>query len=481
MGMTLAIKPGKPRRRLALWVALALCLIGLAACKTMSTLPPPAPTLASPPKIATPTPRATAPVAEFPHVAPWLAALEAGGPLDAALWPAMTAGFITDTLAYLDAAIAPDMPLDQQMPALLRMAEALPGSPGGQVLAVDLDAAIAAELLIIPTLNGGPLLYARYDAGGWQATPLPLPLPDYLLLPDVLANLFPGPAEARDVTGDGLAEALVSYTFVGGSGKREYIQALRWDGVAFIRLFQAELVSWAGESHYALEPDPTQTGKLQIILTYPHLYDLGFDHAQLNHPVGQQLWRWDAAAGRFVFAETSVDFDRSAWGADIPITSEDRLRWLVNEGETRFRQGDYVNALDWYDQARALAAAESWTPAGGAPHWAAYADFRRAESLLLLGRAAEGRPAMQAVADAWPDDLLGDLARAFLAGYGAGGEGAVERGVAALAAIPLDDHFYHEQGGALRSPMDAAGIRFSGVAPALPAPEWPSVGAFEAP
>jgi len=159
----------------------------------------------------------------------------------------------------------------------------------------------------------------------------------------------------------------------------------------------------------------------------------------------------------------------------------DHLEWFVNEGETCFRQGDYTGALSWYEKVLALAIAESWKPDGREPHWAAYAAFRRAETLLLLGQTVAGRPAMQAVADAWPDDRLGDLARAFLTGYGAGGKGAGARGIAAMKELNLEDYFSYYRDDTLHVPIDAKGILFSGVAPTLPTPEWPRVGVYEMP
>jgi len=79
------------------------------------------------------------------------------------------------------------------------------------------------------------------------------------------------------------------------------------------------------------------------------------------------------------------------------------------------------------------AEAEDWQPGGDEADWRAYAAFRRAEALLLLARPDEGLPALEAVLTDMEGDPLGDLARAFLQGYGSGEDpDAAARGVAAM-------------------------------------------------
>jgi hypothetical protein len=284
--------------------------------------------------------------------------------------------------------------------------------------------------------------------------------------------------QLEDLTGDGVPEVLFASMFAGASSYRLRPNAFQWHEGDFRLIFAADLVSWAGTSDYALEPDPTGNGSLQIVLTYPHLYNHGFDHKMVNHPAGQQVWRWKPGAEKFVLSEEQVDLEQSAWesGSEpgLPVTAEDRLRWLTNEGEAAFRAGRYQEAVPLYEQVLAEAGAEDWQPETDEPDWAAYAAFRRAEALLLLGQAeyyrpsASGLSAMQAVAREMDGDLLGELARAFLESYGEGvapltGPDAAARGVAAMSAVDLYDHFYYERPGALRFPMDAAGILYPGA------------------
>jgi hypothetical protein len=284
------------------------------------------------------------------------------------------------------------------------------------------------------------------------------------------------PLELVDLTGDGVAEILLTYLFPGGSAFHLQPIVFQWHAGDFRPVFAAHLVNWAGQAGLALETDPTGAGGRQIVLRYPYLYGDGFDHKMVNHPLGEEIWRWSESAGRFARAEARVDLERSDWGPDDPPTTGDQLRWFTNEGEHAFRHGDYDAALRWYNQALGLAAAEGWAPGDEDPDWLGYAAFRRAEALLLhggqdpdvpAGYAPDGLTAMQAVAEAYQGDVLGELANAFLDGYAGGSdEDAGAGGVAAMQSVDLYTHFYYEgsnEPGALRFPMDAGGVLYPGA------------------
>jgi hypothetical protein len=71
---------------------------------------------------------------------------------------------------------------------------------------------------------------------------------------------------------------------------------------------------------------------------------------------------------------------------------------------------------------------------------------------------------MQAVVVDYAADPLGEIAGAFLSGYGDGSApDAPARGVAAMQAVDLYSNFYYERGGTLRFPMDASGILYPGI------------------
>jgi tetratricopeptide (TPR) repeat protein len=219
-----------------------------------------------------------------------------------------------------------------------------------------------------------------------------------------------------------------------------------------------------------------------IVLTYPHLYAHGFDHKMLNHPLGRQVWRWDGETGQFVLSEREVDLSQSGWGPDAEITVEDRLRWLANEGETAFRMGHYEEALTTYDDILALDAADDWTPAKEAPDWIGWVRFRHAQTLAYLERADEARSGMRKVASNYEADLLGELATAFLSGYG--DESSSDAATTAHKALRelderLRDHLSYGREGALAHPMTTEGVLCCepGTSEAgHPDGRWPLVG-----
>jgi hypothetical protein len=294
---------------------------------------------------------------------------------------------------------------------------------------------------------------------------------------------------SQDLVGDGRRETVITYTLSGGSGWTELLSVYNWlERTSPEPVFHAELVNWAGRSNWRFEPDPTSPGRQQIVLTYPHLYAHGFDHKMVNHPIGRQVWRWDGDLERFVRVDKAVDMSQGAWGPEVTVTLEDRLRWLTNEGETAFRAGLYEEALSAYDEALALAQAEDWTPAADESDWVGLLRFRRGETLAHLGRASAAVAALEDVASDYEGGLLGDLAEAFLTGYGDGSAtDAVEKGCTAVQELGdrVGDHFYYERKGALRFPMTATGILTCEPDPeaVTSADEtlWPCVGAFGCP
>ena len=138
-----------------------------------------------------------------------------------------------------------------------------------------------------------------------------------------------------DLTGDSRPETVITYYLPGASGWTELLFIFRWvERTSPDVVFRAALVNWAGPSTWQVESDPAVAGRQQIVLTYPHLYTHGFEHKMVNHPPGRQVWRWDNSAERFALVEKTIDTSQSAYGAQMPATTADRLRWLTNEGET---------------------------------------------------------------------------------------------------------------------------------------------------
>ncbi len=264
---------------------------------------------------------------------------------------------------------------------------------------------------------------------------------------------------SRDLTGDGRPETVITYTVSGGSMSTELLYVFHWREMSPTLVFRADLVTWAGPSSWVLQPDPTAPGRQQFLLTYPHLYRDGFDHKMVNHPLGWQIWRWDEAVGHFVLAEKGIDREHSGWGPEAPVTMGDRLRWQINEAETAFRSGDYETALKEYE--RALAMAEGWSRESGEPDWAGVARFRQGEILLLVGRTSEGRAELRAVADAYADDLLGELAAACLSGTEEDSPDAPAHCIAAMQQVQLWYRMEEQCGrGALCFPLYSTDILY---------------------
>lgn len=469
------------------WLAFLIVALLATGCGALLTADrgttPPASTMVAP----TETPPATVPPTETPaptHTPPPPAAPEQ--PIEAAPTAGPLEGVREALAAYgpaADARPAAGAVLEGVAAWLAEggEAEALPEAlgpipvPGGAepatalVWATDLTGDDRPDTVLYIPVMGLPLFL--FTPQGEDPRPAGHVLPpdldaiqtDFPVVGTEMGADLPG-VDVRDLTGDGLPEVLFSTIGAGGSSYRLLPRFYRWHEGNFHLVFSATLVNWAGESRLALEPDPAGEGRRQIVLTYPQLYGQGFDHKMVNHPLGRQVWRWSPGAGRYVAAEQSVDLEASGWGPEMPPTVEDRLRWLTNEAEVLFRSGEYEQSVRGYDAVLHLADEEDWQPGEGEGDWPALAAFRRAEALLLGGNAGQGREEMAAVAESYADDMLGELARAFLEGYAsASGPEAAARGVAAMQDVPLWDHFYYEEPGALRFPMDAAGILYPGA------------------
>lgn len=374
-----------------------------------------------------------------------------GGPVSPTLSPtsegAVPAGPLADAYAALDAYQPPEATPEilqtltsgiagwlsssndpSLLPGLLRTFPKLQTTRPA-VDQADLNGDGLEDVVVQTQLMGLPVMaFLRQEDGRYLGLTLPATFDEPL--PTLQSGFM-----SSNLTGDGQPETVVTYTVPGGSQSTELLYVFRWREVSPTLAFRADLITWAGPSAWTLQLDPTAPGRQQFLLTYPHLYRDGFDHKMVNHPLGWQIWRWDEAAGYFVLAEKGIDRERSGWGPEAPITMGDQLRWLINEAETAFRSGDYKTALEGYEGA--LAMAETWSRESGEPDWAGVARFRRGEILLLLGRTDEARAQLRAVADAYADDLLGELAAACLSGAEEDSPDAPARCIAAMQQIQL--------------------------------------------
>ncbi|MFP4346423.1 MAG: hypothetical protein ACLFU8_17190 [Anaerolineales bacterium] len=353
----------------------------------------------------------------------------------------VTAALIEEVEAWLAAGNDPG-----ELAALLRTLPKLEQIEV-EVQEPDLDGDGREDIVITTELLGLPVVaFITEETGGVRGHVLPADFGEPL--PSWVEELRP-----EDLTGEGAPETLLSYYVQGGSGWTTLLYVYRWETGAPELIFHAELRTWAGPATWSLAPDPA-TGGAEIVLTYPHLYG-AFDHKLTEHPLGRQVWRWDEGAGRYVQAEESVDLEQNGWEPETEMPTTGRLKALVNEGEEAFRAGEYPAAQEHFAGVLALASAEGWEPGIVDADWVGVARLRRAQLLALLdpGRSQEAVAEMEALAETYAGDPLGDLAAAFLAGYE--GEDAAARAIAAMQAVNLHAHLYHERGGALTLPVDA--------------------------
>jgi len=362
--------------------------------------------------IPSPTPAPTqSPAGAFPYTDAWFAAHGNEYPTDEQM-EQLADAFAADVMSYLETAITPTLPLEDQASALAHMATDLPGFEGGQVVPVNLDDVAGAELFVVPNLNGGPLLYARYAPTGWQVIPVPVAPPGEKETVANAPNLWPHSAEVRDVTGDGHPEAVTIHIFSGGSNWREHPQVLRWDGERFTVLFRAELVNWAGASQWHFEPHGAGQ---DIVITYPIFMPSRPDKFD-PHPEGVQRWRWDAKADRYVLWATAVQ---------TPPPIVERLA----KSEIALQAGDYSTALRGYStfladeawQDEFLAQHQGAMPGVGERELAAWLDFARLHAALCHALLDEPDVARQMLSTVETGDLL-KLAHAFHDAYGDGGD-----------------------------------------------------------
>lgn len=310
-------------------------------------------------------------------------------------------------------------------------------------------------LLVFVTGSSTPYFVlppARGPINPWFGWASEADLPDSVTAPPDI-DLF-------DATGGGTTDLLATYAYPGGD---LHPTLYHWQGDRFTVIFAAILDQSAGPATLTAATD--LAGAPTLTLTYPVVYSDGFDHLRLPHPTGQQIWQWSDAQQQVVRLSRTVE-PVAAPPATFTRTV-DQLRWQINDGELAFRAGDAAVALVAYNAALTLAASENWSPEGDEPDWRAVAAFRRALTLTLLDTEdpdppadypADDLTALQDIVTTYQGDILGELAVAFLDGYGDGvGRAAVARGFGAMQRIDLDGYFLDSpQAGTLRFPVDAS-------------------------
>ena len=473
-----------------LFIVLALPTGLIASCQTVPSTPtpprPPSPPTATatplPTDTPTTTPTATPPPTNTPTATPTATGTPAcAGPfcrtaaaqeallkaarkgesvtsLDATI-TALDTALREEIAAYLDAHLAPTRPLTEQTAVLDALRAALPNvGDDCTLLPADLDGGGRDELIVWNCANMPVGLLFTAGEKGYTAQSLPVADDADWIWP----QLWFGPLDAQDVTGDGRPELLLSYILPGASMATEKFYVLAWDGCDFQTLFHAELVNWVGLSTWKLEPNPA--GGQDIVLHYPHLYTTGFEAKMVPHPWATQRWRWNPSLGRYTLHGTTIDLE-SVLHEGEGIPEWELLRVLVNEAELRYQAGDLEEALAAYRDI-VTRAADMERPQERAPHWPAYARFRIAQVLALLGRADAAQRELRALLDELDEKSnLRPLVQVFADAYDPAQPDAALRAMAALHELRLYEQFYwHDnRSGDLTFPMNMETLLWPGT------------------
>ncbi|MGB8648830.1 MAG: hypothetical protein WCF84_26575 [Anaerolineae bacterium] len=368
-------------------------------------------------------------------------------------------------IQFLTATANADTPLPGQ-PALDALAQALtalklPNQVKPDLAAVHLrDSEGGSEdilLISLENMQGLPIVALHRLGLSWQV----LDLGGIAALQGAQggASAFTsGSVQGADLTRDGVGELLYTYNIPGASAMNQELHIMRWDEDAqkLKLIFQATLVSWAGESKYALVP----AGKAQNLqLTYPWFGV--FDHKLVPHPQATAVWAYDSAKDQLTKQSETVEPAKT-------------VRQQLNVAEQLFRQGTLDRAAAEYDRAWQDKTLTDEPDFGGAPAATrAFARFREGQMLALLGRTTDAQPVLADAQKAGGD--LGKLAAAFLKSYT--GSDAVIRAWAALpAAVDLYKTFYQNQTN-LNFPANASDILYQGEIVAAYLDAHPTAGA----
>jgi len=256
-------------------------------------------------------------------------------------------------------------------------------------------------------------------------------------------NFYAGQLETQDVTGDGFKELIYTLVFPGGSGVTNDLTVARWldDAKKLHPIFHVSLINWAGESDYQIE---TTADASSIKITFPWFG--AFDHKLLAHPTATQRWEYDAKKDIFVRVSQTIE------AAKTP-------RQQLNAAEYLMRNGDLGGAINAYERAwnDPSLQAEDFGDSKADPQ--AFAKFRQAMLLGILGRDADAKKLLNDVSKS--GDALKLLAQVY-AKNSSGKDGALRGWIAMANAGDLYQLIYESKAGNLDFPFDADQVYFVG-------------------
>lgn len=256
-------------------------------------------------------------------------------------------------------------------------------------------------------------------------------------------NFFPAQVSTQDVTGDGQRELLYVMEYPGASGVTKELTIARWenDEQEPRNLFHAALIDWAGESEYQFE---TTADAASLKIAFPWFG--AFDHKLLAHPTATQTWEYDDTRDMFVRVDTRIE------NAKTP-------RQQVNAAEYLFRNGDLGGAITAYEKAWTddTLQAEDFGESKADPK--AFAKFRQAMLLGLLGRDADAKKLLSEVNAS--GDALAQIAQVY-AKNSSGKDGALRGWIAMANAGDLYELIYESKAGNLDFPFEAGEVYATG-------------------
>lgn len=249
-------------------------------------------------------------------------------------------------------------------------------------------------------------------------------------------NFYARNIEARDVTGDGQKELVYTLMFPGVSGVTNDVTVARWlaEEGTLHPIFHAALIDWAGESEYQFE---TTADAASLKLMFPWFG--AFDHKLLAHPTATQTWEYDDRQDTFVRVNTTVE------PAKTP-------RQQLNAAEYLFRNGDLGGAINAYEKAWTddTLQAEDFGESKADPK--AFAKFRQAMLLGLLGRDADAKKLLNDVNAG--GNALAQIAQVY-AKNSSGKDGALRGWIAMANAGDLYELIFESKAGNLDFPFEA--------------------------
>lgn len=337
-----------------------------------------------------------------------------------------------------------DQPALAQLGAALGQLKNMPDKAVAQVTAIhtgqDQGGSRDVILIALKGVMGMPIIaIERLGATYETLAPVQFEKTD----PPDARYFYPLQVDARDVTGDGQRDLIYVLQYPGGSGTTNEMTIARWlaEEKTPKTIFHAALINWAGESEYEIE---STADAASLKLTFPWFG--AFDAKLLAHPNATQTWEYDDTQDQFVRVSQTVD---------EPQTS----RQALNAGEYAFRNGDWNDALALFERARSdpKLQAEDFAESKADPK--AFAKFREAMVLNLLGRADEAK---QSLTEAQKSgDALASVANTY-AKNSSGQNGALRGWIAMANAGDLYNLIYESKAGNLDFPFEAQEIYVQG-------------------